>query len=218
MVIEIFAIGEDDSVNEDIYAMLKYKSRINWLGSSLSSANYLAAILLRLPDLVLVEFRQPAMDGLSVCREIQAKYPGTKLLGTGLFNQLVKMDQIMASGASDFFLKNGTQGEIIEAIRTVIKGDKCPLNFDITLLPENGKLKLTRREIEILELIAKGYTIDALCTKLFISKITAITHRRNILDKFGTTNIASLLCMATNMHFIKSVFASPIACHENLLQ
>jgi DNA-binding NarL/FixJ family response regulator len=111
---------------------------------------------------------------------------------------------MMDNGASGYVLKNATREELIEAINVVVKG-KTYLSFEVSQTMKNkpaDDIILTRREQEVLKLIADGMTNSEIAQNLFISTTTVDTHRKNLLEKFGAKNTASLIRMAMQMQII----------------
>ena len=113
---------------------------------------------------------------------------------------------MMNSGASGYVLKNATREELTEGIRTVITGRQY-LSFDAATAlrqvpPQSNIPLITRREKEVLGLIADGLTNNEIAKNLFISVATVDTHRKNLLAKFECKNIASLIRFAVNMHLV----------------
>lgn len=111
---------------------------------------------------------------------------------------------MMENGASGYLLKNATREEMMEAIYTVIKG-KLYLSNEAahTLIrPQTATILLSRREKEVLELIAGGFTNNEIAEKLYISITTAHTHRKNLLSKFDCRNVASLARKASQLQLI----------------
>ena len=113
---------------------------------------------------------------------------------------------MLTHGASGYVLKNATQQELMEAIETVIRG-KQYLSFDAALAlrkpaTENGLPVLTRREKEVLGLIAEGMMNNEIAQQLSISSTTVDTHRKNLLTKFDAKNTASLIRIAAQMQII----------------
>jgi DNA-binding NarL/FixJ family response regulator len=101
-------------------------------------------------------------------------------------------------------LKNATQEELMEAISVVIKG-KIYFSDEASQVltkADVNPILLTRREKEVLELIAEGLTNNEIAQKLFVSPTTIDTHRKNLLAKFGVRNTASLIRDATKLQFI----------------
>ena len=102
-------------------------------------------------------------------------------------------------------LKNASQTELMEAIKTVSIGKKF-LSFDVSKkLKEvsDTDIVITRREREVLQLIAEGMTNNAIADKLFVSTSTVDTHRKNLLIKFNAPNTASLVHTAMQLKFIE---------------
>ena len=109
------------------------------------------------------------------------------------------------SVASGYVLKNATREEIIEAIKVVVSGEKYLSMEAASTMRENKNANIpviTRREKEVLQLIAEGMTNNEIAEKLFISSTTVDTHRKNLLSKFDTRNTASLIRLASQMQFI----------------
>jgi DNA-binding NarL/FixJ family response regulator len=120
------------------------------------------------------------------------------------FNQQTFIQKMMENGASGYVLKNATQEELIEAILTVVKG-KTYLSLEASRVLNKKvttSIVLTRREKEVLELIADGLTNNEIAQRLFVSVSTVDTHRRNLLEKFEARNIASLVKIAMQQHLI----------------
>jgi DNA-binding NarL/FixJ family response regulator len=115
---------------------------------------------------------------------------------------------MMENGASGYVLKNADKVEMIEAIHEVSKS-RTYLSFEAgqsmrreSTHPESQIPVLTRREKEILEMIAEGYTNPEIAAQLFLSPTTVDTHRKNPLTKLNVKNTASLVKFAMEHHLI----------------
>jgi DNA-binding NarL/FixJ family response regulator len=160
----------------------------------------------RSPDVLLMDINLPDSSGIDLCREVKEKYPSIFILGLSTFNQQSFIEKMLANGASGYVLKNATKEELIEAIHTVIKGKEY-LSFDAAVAlrkPQNENITpvITRREKEVLALIAEGFTNNEIASKLFISITTVDTHRKNVLSKLGAKNTASLIKIAAQLKLI----------------
>jgi DNA-binding NarL/FixJ family response regulator len=112
---------------------------------------------------------------------------------------------MMQNGASGYLLKNATRDEIVEAIEAVIQGKKFMSLEAATTIRENKDAKIpiiTRREKEVLLLIADGLTNNQIAEKLFISATTVDTHRNSLLSKFEVKNTANLIRLAAQFQLI----------------
>jgi DNA-binding NarL/FixJ family response regulator len=126
-------------------------------------------------------------------------------LGLSTFNKPSIIERMMNNGASGYLLKNASQKELSEAIRTAAQG-KIYLSTDIQhTLRQNADREapvLTRREKEILTLIAEGHTNQEIAGLLFISAATVDTHRKNLLLKLKAKNTAALVKIAYEQHIL----------------
>lgn len=151
-----------------------------------------------------MDINLPDKSGIDLCKEVKEKYPLVFIIGLSTFNQQSFIQKMMDNGASGYVLKNATQEEITEAIGTVIKG-KTYLSEEASHTlrkDETSNIVLTRREKEVLGLIAEGMTNIEIAQKLFISVTTVDTHRKNLLAKLEAKNTASLVRIATQMQLI----------------
>jgi DNA-binding NarL/FixJ family response regulator len=207
MAIKIFIVDDHYMVIEGIHSLLQNEKNIEWMGHATNAASCLAFLQQQKPDVILMDINLPDKSGIDLCKEVKDKYPAVAVLGLSTFNQQSFIEKMIASGASGYVLKNATQEELIEGIETVVKGKQF-LSFDAALAlrktdTQNNMPVITRREKEVLELIADGMTNNEIAQKLFISSTTVDTHRKNLLAKFEAKNIAALIKVAVQMHMIE---------------
>ncbi|MBS1620688.1 MAG: response regulator transcription factor [Bacteroidetes bacterium] len=200
----VFIVDDHYMVIEGIRSLLQNERNIEWSGHAMNAASCLAFLKQQQPDVVLMDINLPDKSGIELCREVKEKYPLVFIIGLSTFNQQSFIQKMMDNGASGYVLKNATQEELREAIETVIKGNTY-LSEDASqsLRKENAaNIVLTRREKEVLELIADGMTNVEIAQKLFISVTTVDTHRKNLLAKLGAKNTASLVRIAAQLQMI----------------
>ncbi|WP_462255246.1 response regulator [Ferruginibacter sp.] len=206
MAIKVFIVDDHYMVIEGIHSLLQNEKNIEWMGHATNAASCIAFLQQQTPDVILMDINLPDKSGIDLCKEVKEKFPGIFILGLSTFNQQSFIEKMIGSGASGYVLKNATQEELIEGIETVIKGKQF-LSFDAALAlrkpdTNNNAPVITRREKEVLELIADGMTNNEIAQKLFISTTTVDTHRKNLLAKFEAKNIASLIKVAVQQHMI----------------
>jgi len=162
-------------------------------------------------DVVLMDINMPIMDGLECTKEIVKRWPHIKVLTLSMMSDNQHIKQMMGAGASGYVLKNCTEKELKKAIKTVYDGDTY-YSAEVTevvmvnLMKNNSTktsnlvvdMPLTEREKEVLELIIKEHTNNEIADKLFISNRTVDAHKRNLLEKTGSKNIAGLVMYAIN--------------------
>lgn len=159
-------------------------------------------------DVVLLDINLPDMDGISACTEIKRIHPAIKIIAISNNNEASIINRMMQSGANGYLLKNASAKELVEAITQVEYGAVVLPDSVKEILKKSEKQEIpfvTRREKEVLTLMAKGHTTPEIAEKLFLSPLTIESHRRNLLQKFKVNNAASLIHKATEMKFIAAI-------------
>ncbi|HMU46206.1 MAG TPA: response regulator transcription factor [Chitinophagaceae bacterium] len=204
MAIKVFIVDDHYLVIEGIRSLLQNEKNIEWVGHAMNAESCLAFLKTQQPDIILMDISMPDMSGIDLCREVKEKYPSVFIIGLSTFNQQSFVQKMIDNGASGYVLKNASKEEIMEAMNTVVKG-KQYLSFEVAQTikaNQDNKIILTRREKEVLELIAEGMTNNEIAHKLFISIATVDTHRKNLLAKFNAKNVASMVKTAVQEKFI----------------
>ena len=205
MAIKIFITDDHYMVIEGIRSLLQYEEGIEWTGHAMNAVSCSAFLQQQRPDVIFMDINLPDKSGIDLCKEVKSKYPSIHIIGLSSFNQQSYIEKMMDNGASGYVLKNATREELREAIDTVMSGKKFLSDEAAITLEKNEDSKipiLTRREKEILGLIASGLTNQQIGEKLFISTTTVDTHRKNLLSKFEVKNTATLIRLAAQFQFI----------------
>jgi len=165
------------------------------------------------PDVLLLDLSMPDMDGITVTKELHIQYPELRILILTVHEDEGLLREAIRSGASGYILKHAAEKELIEAIKRVMKGE---MYVDPKMLPslfeqkktsthlQEEKIKpLTPREVEVLKLIADGYTNRQIGEQLNLSVRTVEGHRANIFAKLGLHNRVELVRYAKEHHLIE---------------
>ena len=199
MNIKLFIVDDHYMVIEGIRSLLQHEPNVIWSGYARNAAICLAELRNQQPDVILMDINLPDKSGIDLCKEVKEKYPAIKVIGLSTFNQQSFIKKMLESGASGYMLKNATKNEILNALQTVMNGNTY-LNHEVSKqLKQKPNLSfaiLTRREKEILELIAEGLTNVEIAERLFVSSTTVDTHRKNLLLKIGAKNSAAMVKLA----------------------
>lgn len=200
----IFIVDDHYMVIEGIRSLLFNERDIEWMGHATNAASCLSFLKQQQPDIILMDVNLPDMSGTDLCKEVKQLYPGVLVLGLSTFNQQAVIRNMMDNGASGYVLKNATKNELLEAISFVLKGDTYFSIEAAHSLKESRTQQpmITRREKEVLQLIAEGFTNAEMSEKLFISIPTVNTHRKSLLEKFEVKNTATLIGKAIKMGLI----------------
>jgi DNA-binding NarL/FixJ family response regulator len=197
-MISVFIVDDHPVVVEGIRSLLINEGGIYWAGHALTAAACSAYFDNNNVDVILMDINLPDKSGIELCAEIKKKKPLTKVLALSTLNQPSYIHKMMESGASGYILKNSDKEELLDAIRDVSAGKThlCVEALEVVRNSRNnesGKPILTRREQEILILIAEGLTNPEMAEKLFVSPWTVDSHRKSIMTKLNTKNTAMLV-------------------------
>lgn len=164
-------------------------------------------------DLVLMDYQMPGIHGAEAVIQILRYQPHTKIIALSNYDELSYIESMMAAGAMGYILKNIDPAQLLMAIKTVRSGQPYYSNEVALKLIEgvkNEKVKkpldqygLTRRELEVLKLIALEMTNDEIAQQLFVSKRTVDTHRQHLLTKLQAKNTVGLLNTAYRLGLIE---------------
>lgn len=180
---------------------------ITVVGTATSAAEAYQLVAAERPDVVLLDINLPDASGVDVCRRLVEQQPGLRVLALTTLQEKSYVTRMMQEGAAGYVLKNASPEVLTEAITRVHAGKKYFSDEiqDLLLQPEPAAPQrpvLTRREKEVLQLIAEGLTSQEMADKLFLSALTIETHRRNLLTKFEAANTAVLIRLAAQYAFL----------------
>jgi DNA-binding NarL/FixJ family response regulator len=197
----ILLVDDHPMVLAGLRALLAPMPSLEVVATAATAAEAYAAVAAHRPAVVLLDINLPDQSGLDVCRRLVDEYPGLKILALTTLNEKSYVTRMMAQGAAGYVLKNASPEELAEAIARVQAGKKYFSDEvqELLLQPEPVAAAvppLTRREKEILALIAQGLTSQEMADRLFLSALTVETHRRNLLAKFEVNNTAALIRLA----------------------
>ena len=201
---KVFVVDDHYMVIEGIRSLLQNEKDIEWMGHATNGASCLAFLKQQSPDIILMDVSLPDVSGIELCKQVKQSYPSVFILGLSTFNQQPIIRNMLENGASGYVLKNATSEELLEAITSVMSGNTY-LSFEAGLSLRKTSTEqplVTRREKEILLLIAEGFTNAEMAAKLFISIPTVNTHRKSLLEKFKVKNTATLIGKATKLGLI----------------
>jgi DNA-binding NarL/FixJ family response regulator len=199
--IRVLLVDDHRLVLAGLRMLLEPLAFVQVVGTATTAAEAYTAVAQHRPEVVLLDINLPDQSGLEVCRQLTDTYPGLKVLALTTLNEKSYVTRMMQQGAAGYVLKNASPEELAEALTRVRAGKKYFSEEVQELLlqptpPVPAVPLLTRREKEVLALIANGLTSQDIADRLFVSALTIETHRRNLLTKFEVNNTASLIRLA----------------------
>lgn len=174
---------------------------------------------IQIPDVMLVDLTLPKKEneefnGWKVVSVLKEQYPEMKILILSVHDENYLIAKLIEAGANGYLVKDSTSQEVYEAIRAVYYKGSYINERSLHAIQNKlgGKLKtpkkheaLTRREIEVLQLICQQKTAEEIGNELFISKKTVNGHRNNLLQKTGSRNISGLVMYAIKHNIVTAV-------------
>ncbi len=211
----LFVVDDHTVLRTGLRALLAQEPGIELVGEAANGEELLDQLPTTPTDVVLLDMNMPVLDGVATARRLRTEHPHLRVLMLSMVDQPRSIGQAMAAGAHGYLLKNADKNEIITAIHTVMAGKRflCSevglhlldtvLAFEAAPPPAPSVASpLSRREQEVLQLVAEGLTTQQIADQLFTSKRTVETHRQNILEKTGTKNTAALVRHAISQGFL----------------
>jgi DNA-binding NarL/FixJ family response regulator len=153
------------------------------------------------PEIVLMDIELPGMNGIQGTRVIKEKAPHTDIVMVSVYEDSELVFEALKAGASGYITKSANYLELLTALDEITKGG-APMSSKIARMVidnfhVNPNSPLTKRETEILQLIAEGKTYTQISEELFISKETAKTHIKNIYSKLQVNSKSEAIAKAT---------------------
>lgn len=195
-------VDDHPIVIEGLKTMLQHEENVQLVGGFENGESILSYLKLHKADLILLDISLPDINGMDLCQLIKKASRNTMILILSNRTERSIIMQTIQNGASGYLLKNSSIEELRNCIAEAVKGNICYSRevAEIISRPSKNQLQgrpqLTRREKQILVLIAAGKTSQDIANDLFLSPLTVDTHRRNLLQKFEVRNVAELIKMA----------------------
>lgn len=157
------------------------------------------------PDLVILDISMPDLNGMEVSKHILGRNPEANIIILSMYDGEDYISRCLELGVKGYVVKNESGAELDYAIKSVLQGrnyfsrqaqDVIFKKYSQTVGKKKQReelIKLTKREIEIIKLIAEGLTSQQMADKLFISPRTVETHRANLMKKVGVRNAIELV-------------------------
>jgi DNA-binding NarL/FixJ family response regulator len=176
-------------------------------GTYTNGEQLLAGLQQQAPDVLLLDIQMPGKNGIELAGIISKKFPGVKIIALTNIEILHQVKKMMKQGCAGYLLKDVDPPTLISAVHKVLEGEqviheKLKAELTVSLFGNDNAQVMTRREIEILQLIAEEYTNPEIAEKLHISPHTVENHRNHMLQKLGVKNTAGLIKKAMEQGLI----------------
>ncbi|MGB2975714.1 MAG: response regulator transcription factor [Phycisphaerae bacterium] len=203
MAIRVLLVDDHQLFRQGLRSMLANDAGIEVIGEAENGRSAVELARQLVPDVIVMDISMPDLNGIEATRQIKERSPGTQILALSAFPDRRFVTGILAAGATGYILKDAAFEELCRAIRAVNSG-KVYLGPEIgPVLAETyigksagtdtpGATSLTRRQREILQLIAEGLTTKQIARQLARSAKTVEMHRRHLMEKLNLHGVADL--------------------------
>lgn len=198
--ITIALVDDHPIVLEGLRSLLNnYSDRYRVLICS-SGADILALLTTNKVDVVLLDISLPDVSGLDVCMEIKQSYPQTIVVGLSNQTEQSIINRLLQNGGGGFILKSEPAAHILRSIEVALRGEVVMSTSVRDIVFSSAGVHrdmpaLTKREKQLLQLLAEGKTTTMIADELFLSRFTVDTYRKNLLKKFDVKNSTELVTL-----------------------
>ncbi|WP_087016077.1 response regulator transcription factor [Thaumasiovibrio subtropicus] len=198
--IRVLIVDDHQVVLEGFVARLTNEASIDVVATANNGQQAIEAVAEHQPDVVLMDFSMPVMNGLEATKHLKQTQPDIKILMLTMHDNREYIVQVMEAGAMGYILKEISAEEMVNAIQTVYQGatyfcqtvTKTLFQPNVTTQPTRQATPLSRREEKVLALVSKGLSNKKIAQLLEISCRTVETHRQNIRHKLDIQSVAEL--------------------------
>jgi len=212
MKTKVIVVDDHELFRKGVVMVINRMENTEVVGEAATGKAFLHLLNSVVPDVVFMDIKMPELNGIDATTEAVQRYPNMKVIALSMFGEEEYLQKMINAGAVGFLLKNSSIQEIENAIRLVMDGKNCYSNellgyftnkYISKNMDESSNVQLTRRELEVLDLVAKSMSNQEIADKLFVSKRTVDGHKANLIQKTGSKNIVDLLIYALKAGLVK---------------
>lgn len=206
--IKLILADDHEIVRVGLKRLLSLDKSIIILGEANNGLEATGLIDYYKPDIALLDINMPKMTGIEATKVIKVNNPETNCVILTAFEDSEHIEQALEAGADGYLSKDIGSRELIEAVQRVMMGERVFSKSILRLLQKkilkfsdkesSGSITITKREQEIIDMVALGLSSPQIADKLYISVRTVQTHRANIMKKLDVNNTAGLVRYAIN--------------------
>lgn len=211
-VIRIFIADSHFLVRQGLKTIFHAQNGFEVVGESDELVNILDSIEAAQPDVIVVGLNIQGVSVVESIEELRQRLPFKKILVLDTNEDANEIIRLLSMGVHGYILKQCDHQEIIDAVSTIMQGknffcsnvlklNKTPVK-SLSQVDPDSTIRLSGREIEILELISQGLTNNEIADKTYISAHTVASHRKSLMKKFGARNNVDLVISAIKENFI----------------
>lgn len=197
MTIRILIAEDQTVVRQGLRELIESEGDLQVVAEAEDGPAAVALVVEHRPDLVLMDVGLPGLGGIEATRRILAEEPGVRVLALSMHADRRYVEQMLGAGAAGYLLEVCAVDELVRAVREVAAGQMfIGSGIDLAIAVEGKSQRrertLTGREVQVLTMLADGFTTRKIAERLDISTKTVESHRASIMDKLGLRSVAEL--------------------------
>ena len=195
--IRVLVADDHPVVRTGLAAVIAQEADLELVAEAENGARAVALFRDHQPDVVLMDLRMPAMDGVEAIRTITAQYPAARILALTTYEGDGDIRRALEAGARGYLLKDMLLTEVITAVRAVHRGERViPTAVAVRLAEHPPGSDLTERELEVLTLVARGLANKGVAGAIGRTDETVKVHLKNIFAKLHVTDRTEAVTVA----------------------
>ena len=189
-MIKILLVDDHPVVREGLRGMLASEDDLEVVAEAGCAAEAVAAVRAHGPDVVLMDLRMPGGDGVEATARVLVQRPQTRVVVLTTYETDADILRAVEAGAAGYLLKDASRAELAQAIRAAVRGETvlAPSVAAKLVSRMRSPVDVSRREIEVLRLVARGHTNAEIGRELLISEATVKTHLLRAFGKLGVSD------------------------------
>lgn len=209
-MIKVLLVDDHEMVRNGLAGLLRDEPSIHVVDVAASGQEALEKCSYMQIDVVLMDIMMPEMNGVQTTRAIKQNHPEINILAVTINDEQRFVKETLKAGASGYILKHSSKSEIVQAVKAVADGQHyfssqvlSGISSDFTSGNTTGKPIMTKKESEVLELIAQEFSNSEIAKKFNCGIRTVGTHKRNLIKKLEVKNVVGLVKYAIRMGVVK---------------
>jgi DNA-binding NarL/FixJ family response regulator len=204
-IFRLFIVDDHQMFIDGLKALLRNSKDFEVVGDALEGQTAFNFINCNRVDIVITDVSMPGMSGIELTQLLKEKCPDVKVLIISMYSDRSIIEEVLLAGADGFILKNTGKKEFIDALTCIANHGsyysseviaRHVANVVVQRKSEIETRNLSERELEVLKLIVLELSSESIADKLFISKRTVDSHRKNIMEKTGSKSLVGLIKFA----------------------
>lgn len=203
--VRVLLVDDHVVVREGYRRLLEWTTGIEVVGEAGNGAQALRLNEALKPDVIVMDMAMPGVSGLDAMRRILAHSPESRVLIFSMHEEAIFAERALAGGAYGYVTKSSAGEVLVEAVRTVARGEQY-VRFPAMIPPTEEQSLLLRqlsaRELEVLQLLAQGFALDAIGVRLGLTAKTVANYQSLVRQKLGAENALQLVQIARRLGLV----------------